>query len=192
MGSKRMIAVAFVINLVTALLIRRGSEHDLNLRSAFLHLVGDVLSTLGAIAAGIIIYFTDWNWLDPLVSVLIGLIILWNAWGILRETMDILLESTPRDVDMGSMVRDIMQVQGVLGVHDLHVWSITRNLRTMSAHVLTEDVAISQGATIQAQINELMAHRYNIAHATLQLECVGCDPDLLYCDINESNHVHAG
>jgi cobalt-zinc-cadmium efflux system protein len=182
--------VAFGINLATALLVRRGSQQDLNLRSAFVHLMGDVLSTIGAVAAGVAILFTGWNWLDPLVSIFIGLLILWNAGGILRETVDILLESTPRDVDMNAMVRDIMQIGGVLGVHDLHVWSITRSLRTMSAHILTEDVSISQGAEIQARVNELLGRRYNIGHATLQLECAGCDPDLLYCDINGVNHVH--
>ena len=181
--------LAFLINLGTALLVRKGSEHDLNLRSTFLHLVGDVLSTLGAILAGILIYFTRWNWLDPFVSVLIGVMILWNAWGILRETVDILLESTPRDVDMNAMVQDIMQIEGVLGVHDLHVWSITSGLRTMSAHILTADLPISLGTDIQTQVNELLKHRYKIAHATLQLECVDCQPDGLYCDI-EAIHAH--
>src|SRR5215210_637873 len=159
--------LAVVINLVTALLVHRGSEYDLNLRSAFVHLMGDVLSTVGAVIAGVIIYFTNANWLDPLVSVLIGFLILYNAWVILRETIDILLESTPRDVDIKKMVSDITKLDGVLGVHDLHVWSLTQNLRTMSAHILTRDVTVSVGAEIQSEINELVYHRYNIAHATL-------------------------
>jgi len=186
--------VAFIVNLVTALLVRHGGENDLNMRSTFLHLMGDVLSTIGAVVAGVIIYFTGANWLDAFVSVLIGVLILWNAWGILRETIDILLEGTPRDVDMSAMLRDVMQVNGVLGVHDLHVWSISSSLRTMSAHILTADISISNGAAIQATINELVAHRYNIAHATLQLECTGCAPDMLYCDINgaENLHKHVG
>ncbi len=184
--------IAVVVNLVTALLVRRGSEHDLNLRSVFLHLMADVASTIGAVIAGIIIYFTHANWLDPFVSVLIGFLILYNAWGILRETVGILLESSPRDVDMEAMVNDIKQVRGVLGVHDLHVWSLAQNLRTMSAHILTDDLPISEGADIQRQINEIVFHRYHIAHATLQLECVDCDPVSLYCEINESNHQHSG
>jgi cobalt-zinc-cadmium efflux system protein len=175
--------IAVGVNLVTALLVRHGSETDLNLRSAFVHLMGDVISTLGAVVAGVIIYFTGANWLDPFVSVLIGLLILYNAWGILRDAVDILLESTPRDVDMKKMVGEITRLEGVLGVHDLHVWSITQNLRTMSAHILTEDISVSAGAEIQNRINELVYHRYNIAHATLQLECVDCDPDSLYCRI---------
>ena len=183
--------IAVVVNLVTALLVRRGSEHDLNLRSVFLHLIADVISTVGAVIAGVIIYFTHANWLDPFVSVLIGFLILYSAWGILRETVGILLESTPRDVDMQAMVDDIKQVKGVLGVHDLHVWSLAQNLRTMSAHILTDDLPISEGAEIQWQINEVVFHRYNIAHATLQLECVDCEPDMLYCEIKEGNHKHS-
>jgi cobalt-zinc-cadmium efflux system protein len=175
--------IAFAVNLVTALLVMKGSEHDLNLRSTFLHLMGDVVSTLGAVAAGVVIFFTGWNWLDPLVSVFIGLLILWNAWGILRESVDILLESTPHDVDMVAMIRDMSQVKGVLGVHDLHVWSITQSMRTMSAHVLTDDIAISSGAQIQGQLSELLLKRYNIEHATLQLECADCQP-CLYSDMN--------
>ena len=180
--------LAVVINIVTALLVRKGSDHDLNLRSAFLHLLGDVFSTIGAVIAGVIIYFTNANWLDPLVSVLIGFLILYNAWGILRDAMDILLEATPRDIDTSTLVRDVMQIQGVLGVHDLHVWSLTQNLRTMSAHILTDDLPISAGADIQRQINEIVYHRYNISHATLQLECVDCYPEGLYCDLN--GHVN--
>ena len=179
--------IAVIVNLVTALMVQRGSEHDLNLRSAFVHLMGDVLSTIGAVIAGLIIYFTNANWLDPLVSVLIGFLILYNAWGILRETVEILLESTPRDVNVKSLVNELKQIDGVLGVHDLHIWSLTQNLRTMSAHILTDDLHISVGADIQRQINEIVYHRYNISHATLQLECVDCGPDSLYCDFNHSH-----
>src|SRR5919106_688986 len=181
--------IAVVINLVTALLVRKGSEHDLNLRSAFLHLMGDVLSTVGAVIAGVIIYFTNANWLDPLVSVLIGFLILYNACGILKDAIDILLEATPRDVNIKSMVKDIVQVDGVLGIHDIHVWSLTQSLRTMSAHILTDDVHISAAADIQRQISEILRRRYNIAHSTLQLECVDCFPDSLYCDLNVHFHV---
>jgi cobalt-zinc-cadmium efflux system protein len=114
----------------------------------------------------VIIYFTDANWLDPFVSVLIGFLILYNAWGILRDAIDILLESTPRDVNIKNMVNDIIQVDGVLGIHDIHVWSLTQSLRTMSAHILTDDLHISAGTEIQRQITEMLNHRYNIAHTT--------------------------
>ena len=134
---------AVVVNVVTALLVRRGSEHDLNLRSVFLHLIGDVASTIGAVIAGILIYFTHANWLDPLVSVLIGFLILYSAWGIVRETVAILLESSPCDVDMQAMVGDIKQVKGVLGVHDLHVWN---SLKTCVRCPLTSSPTICLSA----------------------------------------------
>lgn len=183
-------AVAFIVNVGTALLIRPGSSHDLNQRSAFIHLAGDALSTLGTLVAGVLLLLTGWVILDPLVSVLIGLLIVWNAWLIIRESVGILLEETPRDIDMEAMVNDIQEVAGVRGVHDLHVWSITRNMRALSAHVLVDDEPISVSSTIQRQINEVLQQQYNIAHATLQLECVGCEPDTLYCELNTIDHGH--
>ncbi len=186
-------ALAFFINLGTAWLVKSGSENDLNLRSTFLHLMGDVLSTLGAVIAGIIIAFTNWNWLDPFISVLIGAFILWNAWGILRQSIHILLESTPESIDMGSMVTDLLKVNGVQGVHDLHVWSINESLRALSAHIVTDDIHVSAGASIQRDLNEILAHKYNIRHATLQLECEGCtcNGNILFCNISEHHHEHA-
>lgn len=184
--------VAVIINVVTALLVRRGAEHDLNIRSAFLHLMGDVFSTVGAVIAGIIIRYTNWNWLDPLVSVLIGFLILWSAWTIVRESIDILMESTPTDIDMEAMIRDISSVDGVYGVHDLHVWSITRSMRTLSAHLVTNNMAISEGASIQTRVNDVLFDRYNVNHATLQLECEECMPNGRYCAFEESTHVHEG
>lgn len=148
------------------------------------------MSTLGAVVAGIIIYFTQWNWLDPFVSVLIGLFILWNAWSILRQSIHILLESTPENIDMQEMVKKIETVDGVRGVHDLHVWSINENLRMLSAHVVTDDISIRDCTSIQQNINELLAHGYDIQHVTLQIECEGCEHGLLYCDFDERKHQH--
>jgi cobalt-zinc-cadmium efflux system protein len=185
-------AAAFAVNLATAWLVRHGGEEDLNLHSAFVHLMGDVVSTLGAVLAGILIAATGFDWLDPLVSMLIGALILWNAWGILRETVEILLESTPRDIDMDRLVSDLRGIPGVRGVHDLHVWSLTRSARALSAHILTDDVPIREGAAIQRAINELVCQKYDIGHATLQLEGTGCEPDTLFCDLDETNHDHAG
>ncbi len=174
---------AFAVNLLTAWLVSHGAEHDLNLHSAFLHLLGDVFSTLGAILAGVGIWFTGLNWLDPLASVLIGLLILWNAWLVLRETIDILLEATPADIEMSTMVRDLMQIEGVRGVHDLHVWSLSRSLRALSAHIVVDDMAISEAARIQHRIGEAIGQRYGINHWTLQLECGKCASEALYCDL---------
>jgi len=183
-------ALAFFINLVTAWMVKEGSDHDLNLRSAFLHLMGDVLSTLGAVIAGVIIAFTDWNWLDPLVSVLIGVFILWNAWGILRQSIHILLESAPENVNVDAMIESMLKVEGVRGIHDLHVWSLNESLRALSAHILTDDISLSEGAAIQGRLNEVLTREHNIQHATLQLECIDCNPAPLFCDIGE-HHQHA-
>ncbi len=182
--------LAFLINAGTAWLVKSGSEHDLNLRSTFLHLMGDVLSTIGAVIAGFIIAFTNWNWLDPLVSVMIGAFILWNAWGILRQATNILLENAPESFDINSMVSDLLKVEGVRDVHDLHVWSINENLRALSAHIITDDVLVSAGLPIQRDLNEILAHKYNIRHATLQLECECIGQNILYCDIHEVTHTH--
>lgn len=182
--------IAVIINVVTALLVQRGAKHDLNIRATFIHLMGDVLSTLGAVIAGVIISFTGWNWLDPLVSVLIGALILWSAWSIVRESVDILMEGTPTDIDMDAMIQDISAVAGVRGVHDLHVWSITRGMRTLSAHLVTDDLPISEGTVIQTDVNEVLYHNYNINHATLQLECNDCMPSTLYCAFGEYTHYH--
>jgi cobalt-zinc-cadmium efflux system protein len=168
-------------------MVRHGSDEDLNLRSTFMHLAGDAISTFGAILAGIGIALTGLELLDPLVSILIGLLILWNAWGIVRETVEILLENTPRDVDMSKMVRDLLSIKGVRGVHDLHVWSITQNMRALSAHVVTDDIPISSGAMIQIAVNEMLRHEYGIAHATLQLEAADCDPDELFCNLERTD-----
>jgi cobalt-zinc-cadmium efflux system protein len=182
--------IGVVINVVTALLVRRGAEHDLNIRATFIHLMGDVMSTVGAVIAGVIISFTNWNWMDPLIGVLIGILILWSAWSIVRESVDILMESTPTDIDVDAMVRDISAVEGVRGVHDLHVWSITQGMRTLSAHLVTDDLPISQGTSIQTSVNEVLYHNYNINHATLQLECNDCMPSTLYCAFGEITQHH--
>ncbi|MFO7585989.1 MAG: cation diffusion facilitator family transporter [Anaerolineales bacterium] len=173
--------LAFFINLFTAWLVKEGSQHDINMRSAFLHLIGDVFSTLGAVAAGIAILFTGWNWLDPLVSVLISVFILWNAWLILRQAVSILIESTPKDIHVNTLLTDLQTIPGVQDVHDLHIWAITENMRMLSAHIVTADQPISAGVALQRDIRAMLAERYRIQHATLQLECAQCNQDGLYC-----------
>ncbi len=181
-------AVGFIINSSVAASLHRASQHDVNIRSAFVHMATDALATVGVLLAGVGIALFGWTWLDPFASVLIAALILWSAWGIVRETVDILLEGTPRDVDMNAMVRDVLKVEGVRGVHDLHVWSISSHLRALSAHLLTEDISISEGARVQREVNEMLLNRYSIAHATLQLESIGCEPDLLYCELNPAEN----
>lgn len=183
-------AVALAVNLLTAWLVSHGAEHDLNLRSAFLHLMGDVLSTLGAILAGIGIHYTGLVWLDPLASALIALLILGNAWLILRETVDILLEGTPRDIEMSIMVRDLLQVDGIRGVHDLHVWSLSRQLRFLSAHIQVDDMPVSAAGLLRDRLAELMEARYGIRHVTLQFETSGRCHNDLYCNAAQSQLQH--
>ncbi len=184
--------LAFMVNLCTAWLIRRPGEKDLNVRSAFLHLMGDVAATAAAVAAGVGIYFTGANWLDPAASAVIAVLILISALSVLREAAAILLEATPRDINMRALVDDISRIRGVLGVHDLHVWSLSRDLRTMSAHVLTDDAGLRAGDRIRNEINTFLAANYNITHATLQLECAECQPGELYCEMENRTHVHGG
>jgi cobalt-zinc-cadmium efflux system protein len=179
--------IAFLVNAGTAWLVRHGSENDLNLRSAFVHLMADVFSTVGAVLAGVAIHFTGWNWLDPAVSVFIGILILWNAWGILRETVHILLESAPRTVDMKKLLGDLKSVKGVNSVHDLHAWSLTESLLALSAHIVIDDVSISQGARIRRDIDEMVHSRYGIGHTTLQMESAECESCFLYCDMEKNN-----
>jgi cobalt-zinc-cadmium efflux system protein len=179
--------VAFAMNVSIAVMLRQSGKRDLNVRTAFVHMAGDALATVGVLAAGIAIAFTGMVVLDPLSSILIGAIIVWSSWSILRETVDILLEGTPRGIDMDAMLNDLMKIEGVRGVHDLHAWSITSNLRALSAHVLTGDVSISEGAIIQSEINQMLLRNYDIAHTALQLECEDCNPDALYCELGESS-----
>lgn len=184
--------VAFIVNLFTAWLISHGSDEDINLHSAFLHLMGDAVSTLGAVVAGLGIHLTGYNWLDPVVSLLIGLLILWNAWLIIRETVHILLESTPDDIEVSTLIRDILQIEAVKGVHHLHVWSLSRNLRLLTAHIVVNDMPISEASTIRRQVQAIVEHRHGITRCTLQMEYQGCEPDTLYIDMkNPNGHTHS-
>lgn len=176
--------LALLVNAVTAGIIWRDSHNDLNIRSAFVHLMGDVFSTIGAVVAGILIVITGWIWLDTLVSVVIAGLIIFNSWGILKEGISILLESTPSDVNLDHMMTDLLSINGVVGIHDLHVWSINKELRTLSAHIETYDQPISEGDQIKDNVRNLLLERYQIKHTTLQLECKDCKGTALFCDLN--------
>lgn len=186
--------IGFVVNSLIALGLRHASQNDLNVRSAFIHMAGDAASTLGVAIAGIIIQFTGWEVLDPLASIVIGLVIAWSSWEIVREGVNILLEGSPRGIDMQAMVQDMLRIDGVHGVHDLHAWSITSSMHALSAHIITDDVCISRGADIQREINQVLIDRYHIGHTALQLEAEGCTPDMLYCELggNGGNHSEDG
>ncbi len=174
---------ALIVNSGIAFGLRHASATDLNVRSAFIHMLGDAVATLGVVVAGVAIALTGWTILDPIASILIGALIAWSSWSILREGVNILLEGTPRGMDLDAMVRELTRVPGVLGVHDLHAWSITSNMHALSAHIVTDDISLSQGALIQREINQLLTERYNITHTTLQFECEDCEPpNPLYCE----------
>ena len=169
-------AVALVLNSVIALLLRAGSG-DLNVRAAFLHMMGDAISSVGVIVAGIIILLTGWVVVDPLISVLIGLFILWSSWGIIKEAVNILMEGTPSNLNMSTLIGDMNKVPGVTSVHDVHVWTIGHDRLALSAHVNTGNCTIFQASQVFTQLNKMLETDYNIVHSTLQAECEDCDPN---------------
>ena len=162
-------AAGVCMNGILAFMLSRVS-HDVNIRSAFIHMLGDTLSTAAVIVGGAIIYFTGRLWIDPLLSLLIAALIFWSSLEIVRETLNILLEGTPRGVSL-SVVRDTMQgVSGVCGVHDLHVWSLGSNLHALSCHVILPDLPLSESGRILEDLNKELRDRFRILHTTIQFE----------------------
>jgi cobalt-zinc-cadmium efflux system protein len=137
-------AVGLLANLIVVFWLRNQAQYSLNIRSAFLHAAGDALASVGVIIGGLIIFFTDWFWLDALVSVLIALIIVVAAWRIAREAIDVMLEASPAHLDMDEVMRSITDMPGVHSVHDLHVWSLTPQLHALSCHVEVDDALLSK------------------------------------------------
>jgi cobalt-zinc-cadmium efflux system protein len=167
-------AAGVVLNGVIALLLWRGSK-DLNIRSAFLHMLGDTLSTAAVIAGGWAIMATGQDWIDPALSFGIGAMILWSSFAIIRETLNILLEGTPRGMDVALVARDIAAVGGVNDVHDLHVWSIGSNHHALSCHISIADIPPSASEAILREVQERLRAKFHIHHTTIQFEHVVCD-----------------
>jgi cobalt-zinc-cadmium efflux system protein len=167
-------AAGVVMNGVIAVLLW-GVARDVNLRSSFLHMAGDTLSTAAVIAGGAGILFTGQNWIDPALSLLIAALILWSSFGIVRETLNILLEGTPRGVSLAAIRAAMEAVEGVVNVHDLHVWSLGSNSRALASHVTIADIPPSESAAILARLNHLLKGHYQIGHTTIQFEHIGCD-----------------
>jgi cobalt-zinc-cadmium efflux system protein len=187
-------AVAIVVNLYIGLGLRKEGGDNLNVRAAMLHVFGDVGASAAVIAGGLVILLTGWYPADALISLCIAVLIARGAWAILRDTVDILMEATPRDLDVAQLVRDIVRQPGVADVHDLHVWSIAGGMRALSAHVRIADRPLSACDGLLVDLNRLLQDRYKIGHSTLQLECAGCDPNHLYCTLNSDGgmeHAHA-
>jgi cobalt-zinc-cadmium efflux system protein len=166
-------AAGVVMNGVIAALLW-GVAHDVNLRSAFLHMAGDTLSTAAVIAGGAAILFTGRIWIDPVLSLLIAALILWSSLDIVRETLNILLEGAPRGVSL-PRIRSAMEAEdGVVNVHDLHVWSLGSHTRALACHVTIDDIPPSASACILDRLNQLLRSNFQIGHTTIQFEHVGC------------------
>jgi cobalt-zinc-cadmium efflux system protein len=166
-------AIGVAINGVIALLLWRVAG-DVNLRSAFIHMAGDTLSTAAVILGGVGIYLTGQNWIDPALSLLIAALILWTSFGILRETFNILLEGTPRGVSLTAIRSAMEAVEGVVNVHDLHVWSLGSNTSALACHVTIADIPPSESACILARLNHLLRESFHVCHSTIQFENLGC------------------
>jgi len=168
LGMLLIAAIGLMVN-VAAGMILFGSDHgSLNMRGAFLHVVGDALGSVGAVAAGLIMLATGWYLADPLISILIGLLILYTSWGLIKESLDILMQSVPKGIDVEEVQRALEQVSGVSKIHDLHVWSVTSGVFTLSAHaVITSD---GDPHMILDRIEDRLKRQFSIEHTTIQLE----------------------
>ena len=186
-----MIAVAamgLALNGGIMLALRAASRNDLNIRGAFIHMLGDALGSVAIIVGAVAIRYTGWEQLDPALSIAIGLLIVWSAWGITRESLNILLEGLPRGIKLGEVATAIRAVGGVLDVHDLHIWSLGSSTHALSCHVLIEDVPPSASDVILQRLNATLADRFHISHTTVQFEHVGCAISESGCAIPV--HVH--
>ena len=187
--SPLMLAVAvigLVANLIGMVLLKRSSRKSINIKAAFWHIIGDTLSSVGVIIAGVIIYFTGWYMADPILAVVIGIVILWGAVRIVIESVNILLESVPPHVEMEKVTAAVKAVPGVEDLHDIHIWTITSGIYALSAHLSIADQTVSQSCDILTKVNHVLAEDFNITHTTLQLECKDC-PTGLVCNLPQSN-----
>ena len=164
-------AFGLAVNLVSALLLFPSSETSLNVQGAFLHVVGDLLGSLGVIAAALLMLLFDWFLADPIISVLIGLLILFSSGRLIWRTVHILLEGTPPEVDLHDLEDAIRGIGGVFQVHDLHAWTLTSGYNAMTAHVVVEDaVPPSQREALLDRLRHLIPARFSIQHVTIQIE----------------------
>ncbi|GAN32300.1 MAG: cation diffusion facilitator family transporter [Candidatus Brocadia sinica] len=162
-----------------------GHEHSLNVRAAFLHMLGDTFSSFGVIIGAIIIYYTNWFIVDPIISVMICVLILIWSYKLIMESVDILLEATPKGINIEEVIASLRQIPGVDDAHDIHVWTITSGMYSMSGHIDTKDMMISETTRLSKEINRILGEKFKIGHAVIQF---GCE-----CKINHShdNHNHS-
>jgi cobalt-zinc-cadmium efflux system protein len=181
-GVMIVVAVAaIVVNLVIGLWLHRGAKDDLNIRSAYLHMLGDAVSAFGVVIAGVLVATLHLPLADPIVSLLIAGLILYSSYGVLRESGTVLLEGTPAGMDMPAVIGAIKGVSGVLDVHDLHVWMVGPGVVACSCHVLVAEQSIRQGQQVLRAVVHDLEHRFHITHTTVQVEVEGCAADDMYC-----------
>lgn len=170
-GSMMLIAsVGLLANLISAwsLMSKGDVKGNVNLRSAYLHVIGDALGSVGAIIAGLLMYFFNWYIADPIISVVVALLILKSAWGVIKHAIHILMEGTPITIDQNEVKQVLANIKGVVDVHDLHIWTITSGLDSLSCHIVIQDDADSQN--ILQQAIQIIEQKYKIEHTTIQVE----------------------
>jgi cobalt-zinc-cadmium efflux system protein len=173
------------------------TARDVNIRSTFIHMLGDTLSTAAVIIGGGAILLTGHNWIDPVLSILIAALILWSSMSIVRETLNILLEGTPRGCSLAEVRRSLQAIDGVQDVHDLHVWSLGSQTHALAMHIVIDDIPPSKSAPILEKVNGTLRQRFRIYHSTIQFECAdcevahGCSPPPEIEDHDHSGHDHS-
>jgi cobalt-zinc-cadmium efflux system protein len=181
-GAMLVVAVVgLVVNLIVMRVLGDHDHSDLNVHSAFLHVVGDTLSSVGVILAGLVILVTGWTWVDPLASVLIGLVIVVGSTRLLKSALHILAEGVPEGLTARDVASAMREVPHVAEVHDLHVWTVSPGYVALSAHVVLADRSLAEAQSVQQELKQVLVERYGIHHTTIQFECVNCGQGTLTC-----------
>jgi cobalt-zinc-cadmium efflux system protein len=170
--------IGLVANIIGAVVLTKHSHTNLNLRGAYLHIIGDALSSVGVVVGGIIILLTGWYLIDPILSILISFVIIYGAWALVKESVSILLESVPAHVDVDVVAAEITKLAGVREAYHIHAWTITSGVYAMSAHVIIDDQLVSRSRELLEDIRTMLADKFRIHHSTIQLECERCDMNL--------------
>jgi cobalt-zinc-cadmium efflux system protein len=188
-GIVMVTALAAIAINAFVILVLRGHGHDLNLRAALLHVTGDVAASAGVVIAGAVILVTGWLYIDPLLSLAIAALIAFGAWRIVRETVNLLLEGTPQDIDLAAVAEEITRTPQVSGVHDLHVWALSRDQLALSCHVVVGDVSLGEAEHVVRDLEHRLCDRFAIGHTTIQVEsCHPCGE--IHHGPGEHNHPH--
>jgi cobalt-zinc-cadmium efflux system protein len=161
-------ALGLAVNAIAARLLSGAAGHNLSVRGALLHVTSDLLGSVGVLVSGVVIVTTGWLPIDALASMVIGVLILFSSWSLIREAVDVLMEAVPRHIDLDALRRALEEVPGTLEVHDLHVWSLTTGRCALSAHAVVEAEAASE--RVLADMTERVSERFDIQHVTIQLE----------------------